>query len=357
MEKSDIKILIVDDEIANLTLLERITKDIGYQTKTVENGADGYKIAIVWEPDLILLNVYLPDSNGINILKQLRSQNSLSNTSIVLMSEDTSEDTILSALQHNATGFIYKPIKVTELTLKIKTWIDLNVSRKELQQIYGKLSREQEIFTQYFSDDVVSYLINKDTRSNLKGANVRVTILFFDIRNFTGISENLEPEKDADQLNYLFTEIMDLILAHSGSLKKLIGNAILATFGCPISTPEDAHNAVKCALSIIEAIKNFSKVRSSYIGNELKIGIGIATGEVFAGNLGSQRRMEYTVIGEVVNEAEDLQRFTKKVKADIVIDKNTQEKVKDEFHLKRLGKKNKEGNIEKMNVFLVRKKY
>jgi class 3 adenylate cyclase len=349
---SDIdKVLVIDDDDIQREILTKFFQNLGYDVKSEGNGQSGLELALNWKPDIILLDVYLPGKNGIDILEEIRDTKGFDYTIIVLMSADTSEDTTVLGLFKQADEFVYKPVRTAELALKLRSLIDRRNNRIALDEMNQKLLAEREILSHYFSDDVVTKIIDNKDKHNLAGENLVATVLFFDIRNFTSISERLKPDLVADLLNLIFTDVMDLILSHDGSVNKLIGDAILATFGCPFNSEHDAYNAVKCAMAISNTINFFNKVRPGYLDHDLHIGIGITTGEVFAGNIGSYRRMEYTVIGDVVNTASRLQNLTKKANVNILIDGATRKAVGDRINCRRVLVKGIRGKIQDVEVF------
>lgn len=317
------KILIIDDNKTICKLLEMKLGKSGHRILTAQTGQKGLKLATEQIPDLILLDIHLPDETGLTILEKLQSIKELFNPLIILMTGDTSEDVALEGLRKNVYEFAYKPLRFPEFTLKVGNWI----KRKRRKDDFKRLSQERLILNQYFPKDVVSMIVDDNITQNMKGELLEATIMFMDIRNFTAISERLEPDLVADLLNYIFTDVMDVIFANNGSVNNIIGDAILATFGCPINTPNDTYNAVKTALDIRETIKLFNIVRPSYLDDDIAFGIGITTGNVFAGNIGSYRRMAYTVIGDTVNTSSRLENLTKETNCDILIDGTTRNKL------------------------------
>ncbi|MDH4262461.1 MAG: response regulator [Spirochaetia bacterium] len=343
-------LIVEDDEIQRIILIE-FFKTLGYEVDYAADGQQGLEKALSNKPDIILLDVYLPIKDGLEILEEIRDNPEMSYTIIVMMSADSSEDTTILGLMKQADEFVYKPVRTTELALKLRQLVDRKNNRLALDEMNKKLRAEKEILSHYFSDDVVAKIVENKDENKMSGENLVASILFFDIRNFTSISENLKPNLVADLLNLIFTDVMDLILSHDGSVNKLIGDAILATFGCPFNSDKDALNAVKCALSIASTIEFFNKVKPSYLDNEIKIGIGITTGEVFAGNIGSYRRMEYTVIGDIVNTASRLQNLTKKAGVNILIDGNTRNAVKDITRCRKVIVKGIRGKQQEIEIY------
>lgn len=317
------KILIIDDDKTICRLLEMKLTKLGHHVRTAQTGQAGFQLAKEWIPDLILLDIHLPDAIGLKVLEMIQDVKELADPLIVLMTADTSEDVALEGLKKNVHEFAYKPLRFPEFTLKVGHWLE----RKKRRDEFKRLTQERLILNQYFSKDVVSKIIDDNIMQRMKGELLEATIMFLDIRNFTAISERLEPDMVADLLNYIFTDVMDVIFANKGSVNNIIGDAILATFGCPINSANDTYNAVKTALDIRETIKLFNLVRPPYLDDDIAYGIGITTGNIFAGNVGSYRRMAYTVIGDVVNTSSRLQSLTKQTHTDILIDGATRDKL------------------------------
>jgi len=156
-------------------------------------------------------------------------------------------------------------------------------------------------------------------------------VLFFDIRGSSAIAEYLESGLFASMLSDILTDVMDLIYGNHGSVNKLLGDGLMATFGCPISHDNDALNAVRAAVQIREYLSTFNDVRPDYLRDDVRAGIGIATGKVFSGVIGSIRRQEYTVLGDAVNVASRLESSTKSLGEEILVDENTHTLVGDAF--------------------------
>jgi adenylate cyclase len=157
----------------------------------------------------------------------------------------------------------------------------------------------------FLSPDVVE-MIAADPNVHLGGVNQKVSVLFCDIRGFTSIAEQLAPEKIVEILNELFTRMTDVIFDHGGTLDKYLGDGLLAIFGAPISKGKDAANAVRAAIAIQRLLLELNRDSAARRWPELKVGIGVSTGVVTAGNIGSPRRLDYTVVGDTVNVASRL---------------------------------------------------
>jgi adenylate cyclase len=161
-------------------------------------------------------------------------------------------------------------------------------------------------FERYFAPSVAADIAGRQGAVQLGGARQPLTILFSDIRGFTALAESMPPDEIAGLLSAYFTEMVDVIFEHGGTLDKFIGDAIMAQWGAPIRHPDDAERALHAALGMQRAVRDINKRWSAQGRPTISVGIGINYGEVFAGNIGSHRRLEYTVIGDAVNVASRL---------------------------------------------------
>jgi len=347
IEKS--RILIAENDPALMEFLPGLIGSTGYEVRLVQDAGSALDAVRTWKPTLVLIGDGLEDASGIEALEKIRTVASV--PGLLLLSE-VSEEAVITSLALGATDIIKKPFGGAELILKLGHVLEREKQRRELEEVNEKLLRERSILARYFSDDIVLKIMGSGS-ATLLGESLMATVLFVDIRNFTGITEKLNPSLVAETLCFLYTDLMDLIFSHQGSVNKLIGDAILATFGCPFNSPSDAENAVRCALDIRQTLTLFNQARPAYLTDEIKIGMGITTGNVFAGNIGSFRRMEYTVIGDVVNTASRLQTLTKRAGVDLLMDATTQARVHDRFVHERLFKVVLRGKKEPTDVYTV----
>jgi adenylate cyclase len=196
------------------------------------------------------------------------------------------------------------------------------------------LERKEKIkdsFGRYVSPEIVEMILANPNDEWMKGSKVEATILFADIRGFTTISENKDPQAILDLLNDYLTRVTDAVIRHGGHVNKFAGDEAMAVFGAPLADPTHAESAVKAALAIQESIKALNEEkRAEHI--KLNVGVGINSGEVVAGNLGSSKRMEYTVIGDNVNVAARLTSIAKG--EEILITKRTYDAIQDKRSLR-----------------------
>ncbi|GAB4428951.1 MAG: hypothetical protein OHK0011_11230 [Turneriella sp.] len=238
-----------------------------------------------------------------------------------------------------------------ELRLRIRTLLDLKRARLEVEWMKQRLNHERRLLTKYFSEDIVEGILQDEHANSLSGRHQEATIMFFDVRKSTTIAENLEPQIFAEFLSEFFTDIMDLVYGNHGSVNKLLGDGIMATFGCPVPSANDVLNAAKCALQIRNHLATFNDVRPDYIKEPIRVGMGIATGKVFAGNIGSVRRMEYTVLGDPVNLASRLESMTKEAGVDILIDGNTRHRLGNLIKCRKVQHQGVRGKLQEIEIF------
>ena len=176
-------------------------------------------------------------------------------------------------------------------------------------------TRLRQIFGRYVSDEVVEKLLATGKQPNLGGEAVTVTVLFSDIRNFTPMSESLAPQEVVELLNNYFSRACEPILEQGGTVDKFIGDAVMAVFGSPAPHPDHARRAITAALAMAARASDFRTWITRRFPDrdwqDFHIGIGLHTGEVVVGNVGSPKRFEFTAIGDTVNTASRLESLTK----------------------------------------------
>ena len=178
--------------------------------------------------------------------------------------------------------------------------------------------RLQGAMRRFMTQNVVDQIMGREDEL-LFGAACQATVLFADIRNFTGMAEQLGPRDTVDMLNEIFTDLFEAVASSDGMLDKFMGDALMAVYGAPISSDRDPVNAVDSAVAMSSMLVAINKRRAARGGVDLRLGVGIASGEVVAGTIGSPKRMDYTVIGDSVNLASRLEKITKDYGVGIVI--------------------------------------
>lgn len=220
-----------------------------------------------------------------------------------------------------------------------------NRSKEKVKSAMGK----------YMSEDVMKRVVMNIDNLGLGGKKATVTVLFSDIRGFTSMSEQMSAQQVSEILNEYFTAMEPIISKYNGIINKFIGDAIMAVFGEPIQDKNHAQNAVKCAYEMLEKVKELQKKWVKENKPKIEIGIGINTGEVFVGNIGSINRMEYTVIGDTVNLASRLESYNKIYKTKLLISPTTYEEVKSFTDVIKISDVQIRGKSHKMDIYEVLK--
>lgn len=227
-----------------------------------------------------------------------------------------------------------------------------------LKQLIVQAVKEQEeknlirgIFGRYASDEVVEDALRRGLQ--LGGEEREVTILFADIRNFTSLAERLQPNEVVNLLNDYFAQMVDVITRNSGTLNKFMGDGMLAIFGAPVSYGNNAERAVKTALAMVDRLEQFNGRQREQGKTELKIGIGISSGCVVVGHIGSIERMEYTAIGDAVNVAARLDTLNKELGTTILICHDTYQRVGEGIRVRELKSVVVKGKGEEVQVYEV----
>lgn len=234
------------------------------------------------------------------------------------------------------------------LLLLTSTFLRFYRERKERLQT-------KSFFSRYVPSQVVERILEDPERINPGGEESEVTILFSDVVNFTGISEELPPQKLVSLLNEYLACMADIIKnEHRGMVDKFIGDAILAVFGTPFSAEDDPERAVAAALAMIDAAEEMRQEwqeRGEDI--EFDLGIGINTGRAVVGNVGSKERVDYTCIGDAVNMAARLEGLTRKLEGRVLISEATYNQIRDIFACRRLREINVKNRSEPVTVYRV----
>ena len=239
------------------------------------------------------------------------------------------------------------------VNLAVNPLIDVTEERIGSMLVLEDITSEKRIrstMARYMSPEVAAQLLASG-EAVLGGKDQKVSVLFSDVRSFTSMSEALGARETVSMLNEYFERMVDVILSHRGVLDKFIGDAVMALFGVPFNGEHDADDAVRVANAMFVALRELNVDRRRDGKAPLDIGVGIATGVVVVGNIGSTRRMEYTVIGDSVNLASRLESATKYYGASILISESTRADLVNTTLLREIDRLRVQGKHEPVAIY------
>ena len=297
---------------------------------------------------------------GENILK-VEKQNILGNHYMYIFEHDNEIIELISKTEDNKK--IYSEINIPFLTVSEDTIINISVAPRidinnsiegvviAIEDI-SDINKVKNTFKRYVSKQVVDNLLDDETNLNLGGENREVTILFTDIRGFTSMAEKMKPEKVVLTLNEYFSEMIDIVFKHNGTLDKIIGDELMIVFGAPLSSDDDTERALNTAIEMQNKISDLNKVRKKRKEPPILVGAGINKGQVVSGNIGSRDMMDYTVVGDTVNLGSRL--CSAASAGEIIVSGRVKNSTEQLFSFKELKPIRVKGKKDKIDVYQVK---
>jgi class 3 adenylate cyclase len=310
------RMLVVDDNEMNRDMLARRLEAKGFEVETAEDGQQALDKIAARRPDLVLLDVMMPGLSGLDVLTKLRQEMKLSPADlpvIMATAKDTSED-VIEALRLGANDYVVKPLDFPVVLARVGAQLSIKRAKDEIHRLAQDLELRNRFikntFGRYLSDEIADVVLETPAGLTLGGERRTVTILMSDLRGFTGVAERLSPEKVVTLLNHYLGAMADVIMKYRGTIDEFIGDAILVIFGAPIQRDDDAPRAVACAAEMQLVMRSVNAWNRSEGLPEVEMGIALHTGEVVVGNIGSQKRAKYGVVGTTVNLASRIETYT-----------------------------------------------
>ena len=299
-------ILIVDDQSESREILARYLVQDKHRVLEAASGTIMFDRLSSDNVDLILLDLILPEMDGFQLLQKLKQHNIWRAIPVIVVSGMKDTERVINCIEAGAEDYLFKPFNPILLQARISA----GVERKRWHDREEKYRRELElnqrfirkVFGRYVSEEIVDALLENPDGLDLGGVQRKVTVLMADIRGFTSICEQLPPHRVVRLLNNYLGGMADIIMKYDGTVDEFIGDAILAIFGAPVRRHDDSDRAICCALEMQQALTEINRRNKQEDLPEIEIGISLNTGLVVAGNIGSEKRTKYGVVGHTVNQ-------------------------------------------------------
>ncbi|SDE74196.1 adenylate/guanylate cyclase domain-containing protein [Ruegeria marina] len=305
------RLLVVDDNKVNRLLLSRSVEMLGHTVTLAENGRIALDRLAEGGFDLVLLDIEMPEIDGFEVLAAIKSDPELRDLPVIVTSSVEGLDNIVRCIELGAEDYLPKPVNKVLLKARLTSCLEKKRLRDEQRTLLGRFA------TQEVARDL------RETGFSIGGRRIEASVLFCDIRDFTALSEDQRPEDTIELLNSYYALMFDAISSHGGIVNLMIGDGLMALFGAPKPLENAALSAVVAAREMLDMMAAFNADQQMRAAPQIRIGIGIASGEVVAGYAGTQERASYTCIGMTVNRAARLESHTKTVGCSMLVDEGT----------------------------------
>jgi len=307
-------ILVVDDNDSSRSLLAHQLNRQGHTVGIAPSGREALEMVRENIPDLILLDLFMPDMNGFDVLREMRSDEVLRAVPVIIITGLSDRNAAVKCIEAGAFDILIKPVNPSLLQARVtaclerKAWRDKEQAyRQELEKSYAFI---RKVFGRYLSAEVVQQILESDEGMQMGGGKRTVTIMMTDIRGFSMLSQELDPHDCVRMLNNYFGIMTPLIQKYDGVIDEFLGDAILAIFGAPVASDIHAQQAVACALEMQQAMTEVNHNNQEWGLPAIEMGIAVNTGEVVVGNIGCETRSKYGVVGHHVNLTARIESFT-----------------------------------------------
>lgn len=305
------RLLVVDDNKVNRLLLGRGLEQQGHSVDFAENGRQALEKLRSASYDLVLLDIQMPELDGYGVLEQITADVHLRDLAVIVTSALDELDSVVRCIEMGAEDYLTKPVNPVLLRARIGA----SLEKKRLRD------QQRELICKFVTAEVAEDL--EESGFALGGKFVEATAMFSDIRSFTSIAASQSPADTIELLNTYYTLMFEAITGQGGVVNQMVGDGLMAIFGAPLPLENHREQSVRAALEMMEMIELFNLDQAAQGKAQIRIGIGIASGQVIAGYTGTLRRATYTCVGDTVNLAARLEAHTKVVEQPIVIDETT----------------------------------
>ena len=321
MNAEDGRVLVVDDDPVNRAILVGSLEAQGYGAGMAADGREALRMLRTGGFDVVLLDLVMPVMDGFEVLRTMKSDERLRSIPVIVVSALEEMESVVRCIEMGAADYLAKPFDPILLRARLRASLaskrldDVVAAHLlEIEELAEQLQTKnrfiQETFGRYLSEAVVSELLESPDGLRLGGEKRKVTMLMSDLRGFSAIAERLEPEQVVRVINNYLGTMADVILAWDGTIDEFIGDSVLGFFGAPVARPDDARRALACALAMQKGMEGVNARNRSEGLPAVEMGIAVHTGEVVVGNIGSDKRAKYGVVGSPVNLTARIESYT-----------------------------------------------
>lgn len=304
------KILVADDDYFTRDILRNYLENAGCQVVDFDNGGSARQaMREGYQPDLALLDIQMPQMDGLTLCRLMKSEERTRLVPVIVVTAFDAEDEKLTAIESGADDFVGKPFNATVLLTRVRSLLRLKRLHDDLEHSNTMLS---ELLTRYVAPEIASVILTDPERHMKLGGQTRfVTVLYADLRGFTRFAERNPAAGVVETINQLFNRISAPIYDNGGTLDKYVGGSVQSFWGAPLQREDDAHWALRAAIGMQAAFAEMQKEDGRTDLEPLGLGLGVHSGEAIVGNIGSERVMDYTVIGDTANIARRLEEMAR----------------------------------------------
>jgi len=317
-------VLVADDSQESREVLVRVLTRDGHTVEVANNGREALDLLAQREFDLVLLDLLMPELSGYQVLQQLKADERLQHTPVILVSALDAIEDVVPCIELGADDFLTKPVNLAIFKARVNACLE----KKRL--------RERE-FGQFFTPELARHFVRHPELLR-EGREAEVTVMFCDIRGFSRISQHLAPKETVEWVSDVMAELSDCVISHRGVLVDYIGDELMAMWGAPEEQLEHGALACRAAIDMLARLPALNNRWCPVVKHPTAIGIGLNTGLAQVGNTGSKRKFKYGPLGNAVNVASRVQGATKYLKASLMVTGATRQHLGPSFVTRRLCK-------------------
>jgi adenylate cyclase len=303
-----VSVLIADDDPVARRLLALILEREGHRSEAARDGEEAWRMLHGARFDVVLLDVLMPGLDGIEVLERMQADAHLRELPVIMISALEDTQIVVRCIECGALDYLTKPFNPVLLRARMNA----GLARKRLHEM--ERARVRSLFARFVPEPVVDQVLQSaDENLRLGGERRVATVMFADLRGFTAFAEAQPPDLVIEVLNRYLGTMSDLILDHGGTLISYMGDGMMAVFGAPLEQPDHADRAFDAARAMLrDGLACFNAwIIEQALGAGFRMGVGLNSGPVMAGNVGSERRLEYAAVGDTTNTAARLEAMTK----------------------------------------------